>query len=646
MTLMTLFPRFVPSFQAAPLLTLLLCLSAQSAEQPNFIVFLADDLGWGDLACYGHERIQTPNLDKFAKEGIRFTQAYAACGVCSPSCSSILTGRTPYRNGVWRWLPVGNVAHLRTSEITIPELLKTRGYETMHSGKWHLNGYFNSDEQPQPDDHGYDWWFATQNNAAPSHKDPINFVRNRKEVGPLKGFSAPLVAEEAISWLRRERNRDKPFFITVWTHEPHLPIESDPTFQKPYADIGNPGVRQHHGNVTQLDHAFGMLMKAVDELGLRDNTLVIFTSDNGPEGSGKGDLRNPDSQRNRTWGSTGGLRGRKRDSHEGGIRVPGLARWPGHISPGMESDTPVIGSDIFATILDIADIPLPSDRTIDGVSVLPTFDGQPLERPVPLFWRTHIAPPESHAAMRIGDWKIIASQDLRRFQLYNIQNDWKEENNLAAEMPEKLATMKKQFLEVWNGVEQEGPSEWWKNQPQGGRKKRGGKLPAGSDTTGDFDIVKGGSVVKSDLGYLLNADKAEAFALQKLKNPIQESATFKLRYRAATRGATRNACFCFGSQPENDRLHKAGTMIGMDRHGAFDGSWANVNIGAGKKVKLDREATFEAVVRIDLEHKKVTLEVGETRIEHQLPSNLESVTHVGIYAKATKSEFSRIERID
>ena len=215
---------------------------ALSGTKPNIVIFLADDLGWGDLACYGHRRIKTPNLDQFAKEGVRFTQAYSACGVCSPSRSSILTGRTPYRNGVWRWLPVGNEAHLRESENH--HARAPRGKQAMKRcivGKWHLNGFFNSDKQPQPDDHGYDWWFATQNNAAPTHKDPHNFVRNRKEVGLLRGFSAPLVADEATRWLKRERDPDKPFFLTVWTHEPHLPIESGPEFQKPYADIENPG---------------------------------------------------------------------------------------------------------------------------------------------------------------------------------------------------------------------------------------------------------------------------------------------------------------------------------------------------------------------------------------------------------------------
>ncbi len=633
------------------LLTLTLFLStflteskSRAESQPNFIVFLTDDLGWGDLSCYGHPAIQTPNLDQFAKEGVRFTQAYAACGVCSPSRSSVLTGRTPYRNGVWRWLPVGNEAHLRESEITIPEVLKTKGYETIHSGKWHLNGYFNSPEQPQPNDHGYDWWFATQNNASPTHKDPTNFVRNGEEVGPLKGFSAPLVAEEAINWLTNERSEDKPFFMTVWTHEPHLPIESDPEFQKLYDEFEDPGIRQHHGNVTQLDHAFGNLMKAVDELGLRKNTFVIFTSDNGPEGSGLPNLKDPESQRNRTRGSTGGLRGRKRDSHEGGIRVPAIVRWPGHVEAGVESNVPIIGSDIFPTILAIVGADLPDDRTIDGVNMIPAFSGKSLERPIPLFWRTHIAPAESHAAMRIDDWKIVVDQNLQNWQLYQIADDAKEENDLAAANPEKLSEMKEKFMKVWNGVEEEGPSEWWKDQDSG-QKKRAGKLNEGKDDSGDWDVVRGGTVSKSEFGYLLDARDGEAFALIELDEPVQESATFRIKYRSATPGGTKNACFAIGPIAENDRLHKAGTMIGMDAHGAFDGTWGNVRQGAHKEVNLDRDATFEALIHVDLEHGKLTMEVDGFSIQHGLPYSLESLPFIGIYAKGTQSEFTMPERI-
>ena len=289
--------------------------AANEISKPNFIVFMTDDQRWGDLACYGHPVIQSPNLDRFAAEGLRLTQCYAACSVCSPSRSAILTGRTPYRNGVWRWIPGGSQYHLRQSEITIATLLKKHGYETCHAGKWHLNGKFNSHEQPQPDDHGYDHWLATQNNASPHHMNPVNYVRNGTAVGRMEGPSAVIAASEAITWLKGREDAKTPFFITVWTHEPHLPIESAPEFMKPYSNIEDEGLRQHHGNITQMDHAFGKLMAAVDEMGYRDNTVVYFTSDNGPEGKGT---------TGRTRGSTGGLRGRKRHTHEGGIRVPGI----------------------------------------------------------------------------------------------------------------------------------------------------------------------------------------------------------------------------------------------------------------------------------------------------------------------------------
>ena len=168
-------------------------------------------------------------------------------------------------------------------------------------------------------------------------------MRNGEALGEIEGFSAVIVVDEAIRWLREKRSAEAPFFLAVWTHEPHLPIESDPEFMKLYAQESE-GVRQHHGNVTQIDFAFGRLMKTLDDLGLRDETFVFFTSDNGPEGKGNN---------GRTRGSTGGLRGRKRALYEGGIRVPGIARWPGKIRPGTVCEQPVIGSDVFSTSCEI-----------------------------------------------------------------------------------------------------------------------------------------------------------------------------------------------------------------------------------------------------------------------------------------------------
>ena len=170
------------------------------------------------------------------------------------------------------------------------------------------------------------------------------------------------------------------------------------------------------------------------------------------------------------------LRGGKRSDHEGGIRVPGIARWPGHIKAGTVSDVPVIGTDIFATVLDITGIPLPTDRTIDGVSMLPAFEGKPVERKIPLFWRTHVSPPGDRVALRIGDWKLVGDETLTKFQLYEIQKDWKEERDLAAAMPEKAAAMKRQLFDVWKQIEVEGPDEWWKERAAKTCSRRKGEL--------------------------------------------------------------------------------------------------------------------------------------------------------------------------
>ncbi|MGJ8643781.1 MAG: sulfatase family protein [Luteolibacter sp.] len=430
-------------------------------SKPNIVIVLADDMGWGDSATFGNKVIKTPNMDKLASQGVKFTQCYSACGVCSPSRSAILTGRTPYRNGVYRHLSGNGEAYLRETEITFPELLKDIGYETCHTGKWHLlsKNQFGNPEFPHPGEHGYDHWMTTQNNAEPSHKNPNNFVRNGEPVGKLEGYSAPLVADEAIHWLKDLRDKEKPFAMTVWFHEPHSPIATDIKFTEMYPD-DTPKQAKYNGNITQMDYALGKLMETLEEEGVAENTLIFFSSDNGPVPAYGGD--------------SGGLRGNKRNEYEGGIRVPGIARWPGHIEPGTVSDVPVIGSDLFSTILGITGIPLPDDRTIDGVNMVPAFSGKPLEREVPLFWRTHVSSPEDRVAMRVGDWKIIGNDTLTVFQLYNVQEDWQEKEDLASKMPEKTEEMKALLMKTWEGIVEEGPNEWWEADKQ--KPSKGGKL--------------------------------------------------------------------------------------------------------------------------------------------------------------------------
>ena len=436
-----------------------------SREAAEYRDFPGRRLGLGRPGLLRRPVIQTPNLDAFARQGVRFTQCYSGGAVCSPSRSAILTGRTPYRNGVFTWIPEGRDIHLRTSEITIAKLLQARGYATCHVGKWHLNSHFNQPTQPQPSDHGYDWWLATQNNAGPSHERPTNFVRNGQPVGPTDDYSAPLIVREAATWLKQHRDPAKPFFLAVWSHEPHYPIKSAPQFKALYPELTDDVQREHHANVSQLDHAFGQLMRTLDELKLADDTFVVFTSDNGPEGDGS----NTPGR-----GSTGGLRGRKRAVYEGGIRVPGIVRWPGQVKPATTSQVPVIGSDLFATVCAITGTPLPADRVIDGGNLLPACSGQPVARERPLYWRCNIAPGAMKTALRSGDWKIVADEPLTKFELYNVERDPQEKQELSEAEPQKLAELTSALRKLNAEIEAEGP-DWWKTYNAGGQKGKAQK---------------------------------------------------------------------------------------------------------------------------------------------------------------------------
>jgi len=424
-----------------------------SADRPNVVIALCDDLGYGDLACYGHPHIKTPNLDKLAEQGVKLTDCYAAAPVCSPARAGMLTGRTPYRCGVYDWIPADRAMHLKQREITVAALLKQAGYATCHVGKWHCNGKFNSAEQPQPDDHGFDHWFSTQNNARPSHHNPHNFVRNGRPVGQLQGYSSQLIAQEAIDWLKNGWDREQPFCLFVWFHAPHEPIATGPEFMDMYE-----GHKEaiYYGNVTQMDHEFGRLVKSLDRMKLDGNTFVMFTSDNGPE-----TLKRYRGA-HRSFGSPGPLRGMKLHMYEGGIRVPGIIRWPGKVQPGTVSSEPVNGTDVLPTLCALAGATVPKDRPIDGTSILPILRGQKLRRRLPLYWRYDRAISKPFTvAMRQGDWKILADEEMTKFELYNLSEDIAEQNNLADKRPDRLEAMKRILITLHNQIDKEGPK--WKD---------------------------------------------------------------------------------------------------------------------------------------------------------------------------------------
>jgi arylsulfatase A len=387
-----------------------------AAVSPNIVVILCDDLGYGDLQCYGHPVIETPNLNMLAAGGLRFIACYSASPVCSPARVGLLTGRNPNRAGVYDWIrPASGVqpdcedlVHLRRCEITIPQLLQNAGYATCMAGKWHCNSKFNSADQPQPDAAGFDYWFATQNNAFPSHLNPENYVRNGKSTGRLEGSSCQLAAQEVISWLDRHvtDHPHQPFFVYLAFHEPHEPVASPEELVAKYRTLSNnEDEAQYFANVANVDLAVGRIVRSLERLNRRENTLIIFTSDNGPE------TLNRYRTATRSYGRATPLRGMKLWTTEGGIRVPGIINWPAKKFGGRVSNEPVFALDFLPTICELASVQPPATLHLDGISIVPLLNGQHMSRPQPLLWCYFNSLNEQQVAMRSGNWKMLAKLD-------------------------------------------------------------------------------------------------------------------------------------------------------------------------------------------------------------------------------------------
>jgi arylsulfatase A-like enzyme len=475
---------------------------AFAGEQPNLVFFLSDDLGYGDLACYGHPVNRTPHLDRFAAEGVKFLDAHAPSSVCSPSRAAILTGRHPYRLGFYYILEAD--VHLRRTEVTIASLLKASGYDTAFVGKWHVTQIGADNQgQPAPGDLGFDHWFATEHNAFDGPRNPKGFIRNGVPAGQVDGWYCDVIVREALAWLKQRRDPSKPFLLMVNSHEPHTPVappdEYAAVYDSPGAAIAAPrlgfgGVdrpgrnlwdhaRHYFGTVSQLDAAFGALMAGLDDVAAAKRTLVAFTSDNGPEypvnwmESGG---RWTDPLRDRSFGTPGVLRGSKRYTYEGGHRVPLLMRWPGRLPAGTVSNALVNGTDFFPTFAELAGARLPSDRTIDGASLSVLFAGRAtIDRKLPAAWAFPVPYTFTpHLALRDGEFVLLAwlndkpadqswmdwikSALPQRYELYNLRIDLGQRNDLAVSEPAVTRRLSYALQRHWRDLRQDAPvwKEW------------------------------------------------------------------------------------------------------------------------------------------------------------------------------------------
>lgn len=428
--------------------------SGKELNRPNIILIMADDLGWGDVGFNGNKLVKTPALDEMAKKGMVFNRFYAAAPVCSPTRGSCLTGRHPFRYGVFH----ANVGKMEPEEVTLAEYLKEKGYSTGHFGKWHLGTLTNniidanrggrdSGHYSPPWENGFDVCFSTESKVPTwnpmitpgkdagdiGNRKPGNHFGTYYWSGPgvkvtdnLEGDDSRIIMDRVIPYIEEQTNGNSPFLAVIWFHTPHLPVLSGEKYRNLYAGH-SVDVQHYYGSISAMDEQIGRLNEKLEELNASENTLIFFTSDNGPEGN---------TQEGRTQGSTGGFKGRKRSLYEGGIRVPAITVWPAEIEAGQRTDFPAVTSDYFPTLLEIfgEENQLPVSP-LDGVSLVDVWDENIKERTTPIGFQFG-----EQKALIDNQYKIHTSKD--KVELYDLLEDPFETRDISNQNPAKVNEMK------------------------------------------------------------------------------------------------------------------------------------------------------------------------------------------------------------
>ncbi|MCH2208666.1 MAG: sulfatase-like hydrolase/transferase [Lentisphaerales bacterium] len=414
-------------YRLLSLVTFLFMTLSAVADKPNIILVMTDDQGWGQVGYMNHPLLKTPNLNAMAENGLRFNRFYASAPVCSPTRASVLTGRANDRSGVF-----SHGYALRLEEKTLPQALKKAGYATGHFGKWHLDGLRGAgvpvlkDDPHSPGAIGFDEWLTVTNFF------DLNPLMGRKgEFEEFKGDSSEVIVDEAVKFIKAQKEANKPSFTVIWYGSPHNPFYALDKDIKPFKSLKNPVAQKHHAEIRAMDRSVGTLRKALRDMGIADNTLIWFNSDNGG-------LKNKETEID----SVGGLRDNKGSMYEGGIRVPGIIEWPAKIK-GRITDYPSSTMDIMPTILDI--VGLGSENmlpVVDGISIQPLFAEEIGKRDKPMTF--HYA--QTKAAVIDNNYKLLQMKvGTDKYELYDLDKDPKESKNLISDLPEVAQKMKSQI---------------------------------------------------------------------------------------------------------------------------------------------------------------------------------------------------------
>ena len=415
---------------------------------PNIVFIFADDWGWGDLSCHGHPWLQTPNLDRLAREGTDFQQFNVLNPVCSPSRAAVLTGQYPARYCIHEHFASPTQNHERgmpdwldPKTPTLPRLLKQAGYRTAHFGKWHLTNR-DTHGAPKPEAYGYD-------EAA---------VFNGGAEWPSADLHA--TASNTVSFIKA--NKNKPFFINVWIHESHTPHVPRAESMERWKHLDEQK-QVYSAVITDGDNDVGMILDSLKAEGLEDNTIVLFSSDNGPEFTGGPNAKGRAGRYDNYYsiGETGGLRGRKRSLFEGGVRTPFIVRWPGVTPAGKKNDATVFTAvDLLPTLCAAAGVTLPADYQGDGENLLDALKGKGITRTRPIHWEWpgYKGEPDwwPRLAVREGDWKLVMTADAKRVELHRLDEDRAEAADVAKEHSDVVARLTRLALD-WKATLPEKP---------------------------------------------------------------------------------------------------------------------------------------------------------------------------------------------
>lgn len=442
-----------------------------AAERPNIVFVFIDDMGYGDLSCYGNKDIQTANIDRLADEGVRFEQFYVASPICSPSRVGITTGQYPARHLIHSYLNSrkrnrerGMRDFLDPAAPAVARVFQNAGYATAHFGKWHMGGGRDVDDAPLPQAYGFDESLVSFEGLGDRILPPGGLSEQSRKLGKgairdvAKHEMTEIYVDRAIDFI--ERNRDKSFYMHLWLNDVHDRFFPKPQLLAKFERFAaNPYRQEYFAVIDEMDRQLGRLFRKVDDLGLGEKTLLVLASDNGPTAWKRYYDEGFDPP-----GKTNGLRGRKWSLYEGGIREPLIVRWTGTVPSGRTNSTTVVNSvDMLPTFCSLAGLPVP-DASLDGVDMSASFRGDQPTRTRPLFWeygrdpgylRPGLESDRSPAlAVRDGDWKLLMNTDGGDVELYDFSDGFDETRDLSEQRPETASRLRESLLRWWRSIPQ------------------------------------------------------------------------------------------------------------------------------------------------------------------------------------------------